>query len=155
MIRLLVVLGLASGCATPRGLSSNAMARLGNPAPTYATPPDGALTDVNQVFASAFSPSMRERMRHDPRLDVAAEVVAEHYAQTTDAPESEDLRWLFWRVGFPGRHVHTRYWRQGAPNFKKLDADLKLEALACEIPAAKHPGTLAYGVARVFATLCA
>lgn len=153
-IRLGLLCLLSAACVSNRQLATHALGRLETPVVDYdsyqAEAVDADAAALRATFEAEVTPEMKQRLHHDPRMDLVAVAVFEHFVANQKAPQHALQQWVMWRAGVPYREIHARVWNAGGkPNFRKWDAQLQLEAKALEIPFAKQPpGPVSYGIAR-------
>jgi hypothetical protein len=132
-----------------RELPASARARL-SAAPAYyaqgAGPAEGPETErLRRVFEGALAPEVRANMRHDPALDLAAQVIAEAHSEGKANLAEALIQWIHWRAGGTAIPSRTRHWWQ-----RGGDRARDLDAVAGEFARSfrPSPAVRAYGVAR-------
>ena len=107
-----VLAGLVGACTASREVSSNALARVEKAAAVYDGTPgaeDPATAGLRSLVEGSLAP-IRDRLTHDPRLDVAALVSLEHFSAKGKALPRSEMQWVLWRTGVPGHQVSARVW---------------------------------------------
>ena len=108
---VLALLSLLSGCAESSGAQAKAPARelpadvgsmLARSGAAYGGPVVASGADqpaLRKAYEDRVLPRTRATIRHEPALDLVAQVLAAIYLQTRSVPALSLEQWLFWRCG--------------------------------------------------------
>ncbi len=153
LLVLITVLG-ALGCGPPparpaRDVPSDGMDLVENVPDNYAEETDEkkslSYEQLRNTFEGALSPSARAVLRHDPRLDHVAGLIAFPYVRHNEIPVSSLIQWYFWKHGCVDHFAGYATWGAAGAGANG-DLDQKLTTYASTEIAGKEP--LSYGIAR-------